>query len=159
MSISAADSDSTADSFSGGLQSLLERDTSDRLKMPRSGHGHLPMNALVGQRLSSRRKVSPHSTADDPSESRCRDLTGRQAEVLHWIAEGKSNSEIATILGCSPETVKNHVKQVFQRLGVHSRTAAAAYAYRQIIAEAERLRSAVPTPAEPKAKRRRSSPR
>ena len=68
-------------------------------------------------------------------------MTPRQAEVLHWIAEGKTNAEIATILGCSVETVKNHVKQIFQRLGVHSRTAAAAYAYRQILAEAQLLRT------------------
>jgi DNA-binding CsgD family transcriptional regulator len=57
-------------------------------------------------------------------------LTQRQAEALHWIAEGKTNSEIATILECSVNTVKMHVKDVFQRLGTHTRTAAAACAYR-----------------------------
>lgn len=57
-------------------------------------------------------------------------LTRRQAEVLHWVAEGKTNTEISTILGCSFFTVKNHIKEIFQRLGVHSRTAAAAAAYR-----------------------------
>ncbi|MGV3663349.1 MAG: helix-turn-helix domain-containing protein [Prosthecobacter sp.] len=58
------------------------------------------------------------------------ELTHRQAEVLHWIAEGKTNDEIRIILGCSFFTVKNHVRKIFQRLGVHSRTAAAASAYR-----------------------------
>lgn len=53
-------------------------------------------------------------------------LTPRQAEVLHWVAEGKTNEEIACILGCSFFTVKNHLKDVFQRLGVHSRAAATA---------------------------------
>ncbi|MBS0173751.1 MAG: helix-turn-helix transcriptional regulator [Nitrospira sp.] len=57
-------------------------------------------------------------------------LTPRQAEVLHWIAEGKTNEEISQILECSFHTVKNHVKEIFQRLGVSSRTAAAACAYR-----------------------------
>lgn len=57
-------------------------------------------------------------------------LTSRQAEVLHWIAEGKTNEEISQILECSFHTVKNHVKEIFQRLGVSSRTAAAACAYR-----------------------------
>lgn len=57
-------------------------------------------------------------------------LTSRQAEVLHWIAEGKTNEEIAQILECSFHTVKNHVKDIFQRLGVSSRTTAAACAYR-----------------------------
>lgn len=64
------------------------------------------------------------------------DLTPRQAEVLHWIAEGKTNSEIATILACSFNTVKTHLKEIFQRLGVHSRTAAAACAYRAHIQHA-----------------------
>lgn len=63
-------------------------------------------------------------------------LTQRQAEVLHWIAEGKSNGEIATILGCSINTVKAHLKEIFQRLGLHSRTAAAACAYRAHIRHA-----------------------
>jgi DNA-binding CsgD family transcriptional regulator len=57
-------------------------------------------------------------------------LTPRQAQALHWIAEGKTNGEIATILGCSVNTVKLHLKDIFQRLGVHTRTAAAASAYR-----------------------------
>lgn len=57
-------------------------------------------------------------------------LTPRQAEALHWIAEGKTNGEIATILGCSINTVKMHLKELFQRLGVPNRTAATACAYR-----------------------------
>jgi len=56
-------------------------------------------------------------------------LTPRQAEVLHWIAKGKTNEEIATILGCSFFTVKTHIKEIFQRLGVPNRAAAIAAAY------------------------------
>lgn len=63
-------------------------------------------------------------------------ITQRQAEVLHWIAEGKSNGEIATILGCSINTVKAHLKDIFQRLGLHSRSAATACAYRAHIRHA-----------------------
>jgi DNA-binding CsgD family transcriptional regulator len=63
-------------------------------------------------------------------------LTLRQAEVLHWIAEGKANGEIATILGCSVNTVKMHLKDINQRLGVPNRTAAAAVAYRAHIRHA-----------------------
>ena len=68
-------------------------------------------------------------------------LTPRQAEVLHWIAEGKTNSEISIILECSFFTVKAHVKDIFQRLSVHSRTAAAACAFRVHLAEETRLRA------------------
>lgn len=65
-------------------------------------------------------------------------LTFRQAEVLHWIAEGKTNQETAMILGCSVNTVKMHLKGIFQRLSLHSRTAAAACAYRAHIHQAGR---------------------
>lgn len=68
-------------------------------------------------------------------------LTPRQAEVLHWIAEGKTNGEIATILGCSINTVKMHLKEIFKRLGLHSRTAAAASAYRAHIRHANSRRA------------------
>lgn len=46
------------------------------------------------------------------------------------MAEGKTNGEIGTILGCSINTVKVHQKELFLRIGVHTRTAAAAAAYR-----------------------------
>jgi len=54
-------------------------------------------------------------------------LTEREGEVLHWLAEGKSNPEIAIILGASPRTVGNHVEHIFEKLGVESRTAALLY--------------------------------
>jgi len=52
-------------------------------------------------------------------------LSRRQAEVLVWIAEGKTNGEIATILDMSERTVEKHVQHIFERLGVETRTAAA----------------------------------
>jgi DNA-binding CsgD family transcriptional regulator len=52
-------------------------------------------------------------------------LTVREAEVLRWIAQGKTNKEIATILGMQPGTVKKHVEHLFEKLGVENRTAAA----------------------------------
>lgn len=52
-------------------------------------------------------------------------LTTREEEVLHWLAEGKSNWEIGRILGCAEETVKKHVQHIFRKLGVETRTAAA----------------------------------
>ncbi len=52
-------------------------------------------------------------------------LSPRVAEVLLWIAQGKSNSEIASILGISEFTVKRHVADLFANLGVDNRNAAA----------------------------------
>ena len=53
-------------------------------------------------------------------------LTGREAEVLLWIARGKSNKDISTVLGISPRTVNKHLEQIFEKLGVENRASAAA---------------------------------
>lgn len=55
-------------------------------------------------------------------------LTTREAEVLIWIARGKSNRDISDILGISPRTVNKHLEQVFVKLGVENRASAAALA-------------------------------
>ena len=52
------------------------------------------------------------------------DLTPRVAETLLWLSQGKTNGEIATILGNSESTVKKHVLDIFEKLGVETRTAA-----------------------------------
>ncbi len=56
-------------------------------------------------------------------------LTGREVEVLRLVAEGKSNPDIARVLVLSPKTVERHVSNIFTKLDVSSRTAAAAYAH------------------------------
>jgi DNA-binding response OmpR family regulator len=53
-------------------------------------------------------------------------VTRREAQVLAWIAHGKTNREIAQILDLSPRTVNKHLEQIFRKLGVENRTAAAA---------------------------------
>jgi len=55
-------------------------------------------------------------------------VTGREAEVLLWIANGKTNREIGTILSMSPRTVNKHLEQIFRKLSVENRTSAAAMA-------------------------------
>ncbi len=52
-------------------------------------------------------------------------LTAREAEVLYWMTEGKTNPEIAIILESSINTVKKHANNLFAKLGVETRTAAA----------------------------------
>jgi len=51
-------------------------------------------------------------------------LTPRAAEALLWLAQGKTNSDIATILGITESTVKKHVQEMFDKLGVETRGAA-----------------------------------
>ncbi len=52
-------------------------------------------------------------------------LTSREAETLLWAAQGKSNGDVASILGMSEKTVKQHMSSVFSKLGVENRNAAA----------------------------------
>ena len=51
-------------------------------------------------------------------------VTEREAEVLLWIARGKSNRDIAEILDLSPRTVNKHLEQIYAKLGVRNRTQA-----------------------------------
>jgi DNA-binding NarL/FixJ family response regulator len=52
-------------------------------------------------------------------------LTAREAEVLLWVAQGKSNPEIGSILGTAENTVKKHLQHIFEKVGVDNRNAAA----------------------------------
>jgi len=58
-------------------------------------------------------------------------LTGREIEVLRLVAAGKSNRAIADELGISEKTIARHVSNIFTKLGLSSRAAATAWAYRQ----------------------------
>jgi len=51
-------------------------------------------------------------------------LTPREHEVLDWVAAGKTNRDIAAILGASPRTVEKHLERIYEKLGVETRTAA-----------------------------------
>lgn len=57
-------------------------------------------------------------------------ITKREAEVLYWLAQAKTNWEISQILEMSPRTANKHLEQVFKKLEVDNRTAAAAIAIR-----------------------------
>ena len=63
--------------------------------------------------------------------SSLRALTPREREILHWIAEGKRDSEIATILDLSVRTVEQHVRTCLRKLNVETRTAACAVLWRE----------------------------
>ncbi len=71
-------------------------------------------------------------TPDSDTAQRLRDiaLTPRETEVLSWLAKGKTNRDIADILGMSHRTVNKHLEHVFEKLGVETRSAAAAIAGR-----------------------------
>ena len=52
-------------------------------------------------------------------------LAPREVEILHWIALGKTNSEIAEIVGIGAPTVSTYIQRLFAKLGVTDRSAAA----------------------------------
>lgn len=56
-------------------------------------------------------------------------LTEREVEVLAVVARGRSNREVAATLGISEKTVARHLSNIFGKLGLSTRTAAAAFAY------------------------------
>ena len=75
------------------------------------------------------RLTNPHKPAEDTQSLKQQfSVTGREADVLLWIANGKTNREIGQILEMSPRTVNKHLEQIFKKLGVENRTSAAAVA-------------------------------
>lgn len=70
--------------------------------------------------------------APPPSRLATASLTPRETEVLSWVAKGKTNRDVAEILGMSPRTVNKHLEHVFEKLGVETRSAAASLASREL---------------------------
>ena len=76
-------------------------------------HQSLCLNAELQESVASA-AAAPASVA----------FTPREREVMHWVGEGKRNSEIAIILGCSIRTVEKHVEHILAKTGTETRTAA-----------------------------------
>lgn len=83
--------------------------------------------ALTAKVLQEFTRLSTRSNPDG--------LTEREMEVLRLVASGSNNREIARKLFISEKTVKNHLSNIFQKIGVADRTQAALYALKQRLAE------------------------
>lgn len=77
---------------------------------------------LARQAQQATPEFKPDFTSPEPLAAL--GLTPRVAEVLLWVAQGKTNPEIASILGISESTVKKHMMEIMETLGVETRTAA-----------------------------------
>jgi DNA-binding NarL/FixJ family response regulator len=74
------------------------------------------------------RLIDRHRGTDEEQLAKAFGLSPREAEVLIWLAHGKSNKDIAEILEMSPRTVNKHLEQIFNKLAVEKRTSAATMA-------------------------------
>lgn len=74
------------------------------------------------------------------------DLTLRERETLEWVKEGKSNFEIAALMGLSENTVRTHLKKIFAKLEVYSKAQAVSAAFESGIFQSEPHRQYCPEP-------------
>jgi DNA-binding response OmpR family regulator len=95
--------------------------------------------ARILQTARAASQAQPLTLNDEPAYATLSarfQLTGREVEVLRWVACGKTNRDIGDILGLSPRTVNKHLEHVYVKLGVETRTAATSVA---LSAMAERV--------------------
>ncbi len=107
----------------------LGRDFSDRDReclesiRPHLGHLYRLTRAVEGPQAAW--GVPSPDPQPDPR------LTAREREVLEWLSGGKTDRDIAAILGIGPRTVHKHLQRIYEKLGVATRTAAVVRAMRQ----------------------------
>jgi DNA-binding response OmpR family regulator len=106
----------------GGSKSTAMASFPDNEQLRLQYMGKLGPNEFL---LRLAKDSSPGMPAEFSSEL---GLTTREGEVLSWLSKGKTNRDIAQILGLSPRTVDKHLEQIYAKLGVENRTAAAAIA-------------------------------
>jgi DNA-binding CsgD family transcriptional regulator len=72
-----------------------------------------------------RRRAAVRAPANPDADQ----LTPREREILELVAEGRTNADVAKLLWLSPGTVRKHLENAYEKLGVHTRTAAVAVAF------------------------------
>jgi len=100
--------------------------------------GYLLKNAMDLELVDAVKRVAAGTRVLDPrlgslseTETEARDLTTRELEVLQLIVHGKSNKEIATVLGVSANTVAVHRANIMQALGIHNTAELVVFAIRK----------------------------
>jgi two-component system NarL family response regulator len=139
LTVSTDDADVLAALAAGACGYLLKDTPLDRLasSVRQAAEGDMLLSNEVARGLadyvrSSRETGGPATPAgesDSPDEQTL-ELTPREEAVLRLIAQGADNVAIGAELSISPHTVKQHVTNIFEKLGVHSRVQAAVYAVR-----------------------------
>ena len=103
----------------GGIDYLVKPVVPDELVARLQAH--LRVAREMNAAMSARNKDAEPTAALLPNP-----LTQREMDVLEWVARGKTNRDVAEILGMSPRTVNKHLEHIYEKLGVETRTAAVA---------------------------------
>ena len=113
----------------GAIGYLLKDTQSDELRraIKAAAAGQVQLSPAAATRLMREVRAPDMAAAET--------LTERESDVLRQIAQGKANKEIAQALVIGEKTVKTHVSNILQKLGVQSRTQAALYAAQNGLAE------------------------
>jgi len=117
---------------------MTQGDCELRVALSAAGQGHEITLLLEEKNLAADMAAAATSAAMHPALSNdvaatplalgCFHLTPRESDVLMWLGKGKTNRDIADILGMSPRTVNKHLEHIFVKLGVETRSAAAVMA-------------------------------
>lgn len=125
------DSDDLFDAIKSGAQGYMLKDLSSDQFMEmiqRVARGEVALSPALATRIwneFSKEKAKRRTETGEES------LTAREMDVLHLIAEGKSNKEVASLLHISENTANYHVKNILAKLHLRNRAQVVAYAYRE----------------------------
>ncbi|MCW5296693.1 response regulator [Herbaspirillum lusitanum] len=116
---------------------VTQGDCELRVALSAAGQGHeitllleeknLAADIAASSSIAAMRPTLGHDASANPPAG-CFHLTPRESDVLTWLGKGKTNRDIAEILGMSPRTVNKHLEHIFVKLGVETRSAAAVLA-------------------------------
>ncbi len=109
--------------FNRGGSAFTDRDR-DLAEVMRPHLANLYRLGVAIERTRELPADAPFDRAGAPIDCACAPLTPREREVLDWVAAGKTNRDVAAILGASPRTVEKHLERIYEKLGVETRTAA-----------------------------------
>ena len=103
----------------GGIDYLVKPVVPDELVARLQAHLRVAREMNAAMRARGEEAEPPSALLPNP-------LTQREMDVLEWVARGKTNRDVADILGMSPRTVNKHLEHIYEKLGVETRTAAVA---------------------------------
>jgi DNA-binding NarL/FixJ family response regulator len=108
------------------LKNTVDQELSRAVQQLRAGGS--PINPGIAFQLLSEFRAAEtaapdtSTSLDEALSSLSSKLSQREAEVLKWVARGYADKEVAARLGISPSTVDTHVRSIFRKFSVHSRS-------------------------------------